>query len=151
MTTTKQTEQDEARATLLEQFHIVPGDTIWTKLDHVSSSGMTRWIDLYVIRDNEPLRITYSAAVVAGYPYDNKREALKIGGCGMDMGFAAVYSLARRLFPDGHPCNGIDGPAWDGGCTSNDHSNERGPDRKAGYYVGRMHSDPGYALNQRWL
>jgi len=32
------------------------------------------------------------------------------------------------------------------GCASNDHSNG---DRE--YVVGKIHSDPGYALKHRWL
>ena len=39
---------------------------------------MTRWLDLFVIRDNEPLRLTWSAAAATDYVYCDRRESLKI-------------------------------------------------------------------------
>ena len=87
-----QNEKTEALQTL--QKYLQKGDTVYTVLRHCAPSGMTRWLDLYVIKNGEPLRLTWSAAKALGYTYDRKREALKIGGCGMDMGFAVVYDLA---------------------------------------------------------
>jgi len=74
--------------------------TIYTVLRRVSASGMTRWLDLYVMVDNEPRRITWPAAEVMGWTYDRKHDALKVGGCGMDLGFHTVYTLSRYLFKD---------------------------------------------------
>ena len=34
--------------------------------------------------------------------YDSKREGVKVGGAGMDMGFHLVYNLAAVLFDDGY-------------------------------------------------
>ena len=117
-------ERAEAIADLREQLQ--PGDVIFTRLNHVSASGMTRWLDLFVIRDNEPQRLTWSAAAATDYIYCDRRESLKIEGCGMDMGFSAVYSLGRALWPDG---------------TDSPHGTRNGePD-----------TDGGYALKQRWL
>lgn len=75
------------------------GTTVYTVLRGVASSGMSRKIDLYVIKDNEPRRITWHACRlgVAGMTYDNKIDAARISGCGMDMGFHAVYSLSSVL------------------------------------------------------
>lgn len=75
------------------------GTTVYTVLRGVSSSGMSRKIDLYVIRDNEPRRITWHACRlgVAGMAYDTKSDAARISGAGMDMGFAAVYALSSVL------------------------------------------------------
>ena len=126
MATTLATKTETAEA--LEQLRnlLQPGDVIYTRLNHVSASGMTRWLDLFVIRDDEPLRLTWSAAAATGYRYCERRESLKIEGCGMDMGFSAVYSLGRALWPDG---------------TDSPHGTRNGePDR-----------DGGYALKQRWL
>jgi hypothetical protein len=61
-----------------------------------------------------------------------------MGGCGMDMGFAAVYGLSYALFGKGFECTGPN-------CPANDHSNG---DRD---YTPHMHSDGGYALKHRWL
>ena len=98
MTNAKQTERDEQIQNLRKW--LVRDDRIYTVLRHVSSSGMTRYMDLYYIRENRPCRITWAAAKALGWTYDNKREALKVGGCGMDMGFHAVYTLSSILFRD---------------------------------------------------
>ena len=93
------TDKQEAIATLRNI--LKPNyDTIYTVLRHRSASGMTRFMDLYVMRDNQPRRLTWQAAKALGWTYDTKREALKVGGCGMDMGFHAVYTLSCVLFSD---------------------------------------------------
>lgn len=116
-----------------------PGDTVYTKLVHVSRSGMYRVIDLYIIRDNQPINISWQASLLLE-GYDRRHEGCRASGCGMDMGFALVYNLSRALFGRGFTCSGD-------GCGSNDHSNEPGPKRD-----GIMHhQDGGYALHQRWL
>lgn len=92
-------ETDEARKTLLEW--LKPGDTIYTIVRHVSSSGMSRVIDLVIFKDNQPIHIAWNAGKVLGWTHDRDREGLKVGGCGMDMCFHTVYSLGRALFPDG--------------------------------------------------
>lgn len=135
--TKKQTQTAEAIADLKQL--LTPGETVYTILKHVSTSGMYRAIDVYVFRDNEPRRITWSVAQAVGYRYDTKHEALGVGGCGMDMGFNVVYNLSRVLFRDGYECVGQN-------CGSNDHSNG---DRN---YEPHMHTgDGGYALKQRWM
>ena len=103
-----------------------PGDTVYTRLEHVSRSGMMRVINLFVIRDNEPLRITWTACAATGTAYNDKHEGMRMDGCGMDMGFAAVYHLGSVLWPDGTP---------------EPHGTRNGePDR-----------DGGYALKHRWM
>ena len=123
---TRATKRERAEAIADLRKMLTPGDVVYTRLNHVSASGMTRWLDLFVIRDNEPLRLTWSAAAATDHRYCDRRESLKIEGCGMDMGFSAVYSLGRALWPDG---------------TDTPHGTRNGePD-----------TDGGYALKQRWL
>lgn len=98
MTKAKQSARDEAIATLRET--LKPGMTVYTVLRGVSRSGMSRNIDLYVMENNAPRWISRYAATAAGFQFDEKHDCLKIGGCGMDMGFHAVYSLSRVLYPD---------------------------------------------------
>lgn len=129
---------------------IQPGDTIHTQMKHVSRSGMQRVIqvikiqcpDKYKIDEGqtkpEILYLGYNVAEAIGMKYDREREGVKVGGCGMDMGFHLVYELSHALFKDGFDCVGE-------GCPANDHSNG---DRD---YTPHRHSDPGYALKQRWL
>ena len=136
MTKTQTAEREDQIATLRDL--LKPGDTVYTKLINVSRSGMYRVIDLFVIRDNQPMRITWGAAqLLEGY--DTRHEGAKASGCGMDMGFHLVYNLSYVLFPDGFECLGKDG------CPSCDHSNG---DRD---YTSHCHKDGGYALRHRWL
>lgn len=99
-TSAKKSEREEAIEYLKEQ--IKPGDTIYTILRHVSKSGMSRLIDLYLMKGNQPFRVTWSTAKALRYPYDRRREALRIGGCGTDVGFSTVYNLGYALFGDGY-------------------------------------------------
>jgi hypothetical protein len=137
MTTRKERIELEAIDKLLHVVELKPGDTIYTRLDHVSRSGMYRVISLFVMRDNEPWNISHMAApLLEGY--DEKHEGCKASGCGMDMGWHLVYNLSRQLFKDNFDCIGK-------GCPANDHANG---DR---LYESHKHSDGGYALKQRWL
>ena len=111
---------DELRAMLK------PGDVIYTTLNHVSRSGMMRVIDLRVMRNNEPLRISWSVAQAIGCTYNTKYEGVRIDGCGMDMGFSLVYTLGSVLWPNG---------------TLEPHGTRNGEPDTCG----------GYALKHRWM
>lgn len=118
--------QVEAIRTLLDQYGLVPGDRVYTKIVHVSRSGMYRVLDLYIIRDGVPLRITRTVAEAIGARYDRGWEGLGLSGCGMDMGSQAVYLLGFALWPNGTPV-------------------------PHGIRNGEPDSDGGYALKQSWL
>lgn len=91
--------RDNARLDLLQLLQLLqPGDVIRVINRHTSSSGMTRFLDLYVIKDNDTRRLTWSAAKAMGWTYSDRWDAMKVEGCGMDMGFHAVYTLAHYLF-----------------------------------------------------
>lgn len=134
--TQKQKEREEAVARLREW--LKPGDTVYTHVQHVSRSGMSRVIQAYFMENNEPRWIGYNVAKAIGEPYDEKREGVKIGGCGMDMGFQLVYLLSHALYHE-YKCPGKDK------CHSPDHHNSGARDNPP-----KIHSD-GYALRQRWL
>ena len=123
----KQREQQDAVRELREI--LKPGDTVYVSLKHVSRSGMSRVIMPFIIRDNEPRYLGWIAAKALDKRYDRDKEGVKIGGCGMDMGFALVYNLSRTLFPDGFKVEGRgrngDMSGWD--------------------------KDGGYGLNHRWF
>jgi hypothetical protein len=103
-----------------------PGDIIYTTLKHVSRSGMMRVIDVRVMRNNEPLRISWSVAQAIGYAYNDKHDGVRMDGCGMDMGFALVYRLGSVLWPNGTP---------------EPHGTRNGEPDTCG----------GYALKHRWM
>ena len=161
-------ERDESIAQLREW--IKPGDTVYTVLRSVSKSGMSRTLDVYLIEDSDPMRITWSVSKAAGFTYSDRAEAIRADGCGMDMGFHVVYNLSRVLFPDGFGCIGER-------CPSNDHSNgdrdytphasgdpvkvagdlvfdlagSTGPLMAPGTDGIHWHMDGGYALRHRWI
>ena len=69
---------------------------VGTILRHVSKSGMSRDISFYYKEEN----ITYYVARALGDKLrsSNGFNAVRVSGCGMDMGFHAVYSLSCALY-----------------------------------------------------
>ena len=114
------------------------GDTLYTKVTHVSRSGMSRSIEVFLIQDSKPWNISYLIARALEDSVNQKHGGIKVTGCGMDMGFQIVYNLSYFLFQKGFDCTGQK-------CPSNDHSNG---DRN---YQKHNHKDGGYALKQQWL
>ena len=115
-----------------------PGDTVYTVLRHVSRSGMSRSIDAYKMEHDGPTMLTGPACRLLGLTFDRNNGGAKMGGCGMDMGFAMIYELSYALWPTGYTCIGEH-------CPSSDHSNG---DRD---YTPHAHKDGGHALRQKWL
>jgi hypothetical protein len=128
----KKTYNEREQAIIDLRRYLRPGTTVYTVLRHVSASGMSRTLDLYVIKKNKPLRLTYSAAKALGYSTD-KNGDLKVSGCGMDMGWNTVYNLSRTMFPKGY----VPAKAGQGGRNGED--------------ANKIDTDGGYALVQRWL
>ena len=121
-----------------------PGDTVQTILRHVSRSGMMRHISVTFKGED----ITWQVAALL----DEKRAndgGIKVGGCGMDMGFHLVSGMSAKLFPDGFECIGRDLDGVGGRrryCPANDHCNG---DRD---YTPHMHPNAGdYAISNQWL
>ena len=71
---------------------------VYLILRHVSRSGMYRVLDSYLSIDGDMHRITHSHALILNGRYDRRHEGLGVTGCGMDMGFDAVYRLSTRLY-----------------------------------------------------
>lgn len=95
----KKTGEERTRTQAKEQLLKIlkPGDMVYTVLRHVSLSGMSRRIDLYVFKGDKPLRITWIVAALLDYRMSVK-GGLVVNGCGMDMGFHVVYALSSALF-----------------------------------------------------
>ena len=162
---TKQEKQDQAEAITKLREWLKPGDTIHTVLRHVSRSGMQREIGVVLIdKDGDCIQPDYLVANAISARI-GKHDGLIMGGCGMDMGFALVYELSARLFPDGFGCIG-DRTETRRACPSNDHSND---DRdytphntalvaelemnkvSSKITANHWHREGGYALRQVWL
>lgn len=104
-----------------------PGDTAYTILRHVSPSGMMRHISIrFVDKQGDMLSATWHVARLMGYKMACRGDdAIKVSGCGMDMGTDVVMNLSHVLFPDG--------------ADVTDHS-------------GRTtHKGPSYVLRHAWL
>ena len=132
MTKIQRAERADAIAQLREW--IKPGDTVYTILDSVSRSGMSRQIRVVIPmidrHDDEHQAATVDfrhpnwavgKALGLSHAKRNGREqdALVVSGCGMDMGFHLVYELSHVLYGEGYPCLGK------GTCPSNYHRNHR--------------------------
>ena len=154
---TKAQDKEQAEAKEYLRTLVKPGDTVYTILRHVSRSGMSRVIDpLVMTPDAGPYSIAGWAAKALGDKLDRDNWGVKVGGCGMDMGFSLIYNLSYTLFPNGFGCIGER-------CPSNDHPNgdrdytphSRGihPSGPGEIDMGadHWHKDGGYALKHKWL
>ena len=93
-------DRDYAREQLLT-YYVSEGSRVYTILRHVSSSGMSRDISLLVAdREGRISDITYYAADALGSRLVERNgfRAIRVNGCGMDMGFHLVYNLSSVLF-----------------------------------------------------
>lgn len=132
-------DQAAARANLAM---LTPGQTVYTVLRHVSGSGMTRHISLYVVDDGKIRDVTWDVGRLLGYRRNRDNGGLVVQGCGMDMGFDLVYNLGYALYPSGYICTG-ETPR----CRHNDHSNPPMPARNGAWH----HGASGYVFSHEWL
>jgi len=161
---------DQAEAIERLREWVKPGDTVYTVLRSVSRSGMSRSIDLYKFATDDQtgrlgkIGLSYNVALAGIGSWDAARECVKVGGSGMDMGFALVYDLGHVLYPAGFGCTGE-------GCTASDHANgDRDymphactdgvfDEQHQGNAAGRSdtgdrchwHTNGGYALRHEWI
>lgn len=152
---TKAEREERAKAIAQLREWIKPGDTVYTILDSVSRSGMSRQIRVvvpyidgkhlesphsqsnkptdYVQRDSmrvDFLHPNHAVALAIGARQAKRGDGLIIGGAGMDMGFHLVYSLSHAIYPE-YQCLGK------GKCPSNYHVNHRERIRCEGVELGR--------------
>jgi len=83
---------------------LTPNSQVFANVKHVSRSGMYRAISFYTpVVDPETGRVWMRRldryiARATGYTFDTRREAVGVSGCGMDMGFAVLYSVCGALW-----------------------------------------------------
>lgn len=142
--------RDKSEAIEMLRGWLRPGDEVFCILRKVSRSGMTRSIDLYVYRGNgrsgEPIYLSGLAAEACGLPVDRTNGGVKIGGCGMDMGFALVYQLSHTIFADRKRYRGKRP------LTREAMSGRRGTPYRWNHETQRYEwpQDRGYWLSHRW-
>ena len=91
-------EQREKAINQLKEVLDKAGRKVYCIIKSVSSSGMNRNIDFYCFTTNKDKTIgkhwlSYRIAGILDYPFNDKKETIKVNGCGMDMGFSVVYNL----------------------------------------------------------
>ena len=91
-------EREEAKENLRALCPV--GTTVYTILKHVSSSGMMRHIDVFIVKDNEPIMLNWLIVRAGLHTKARNSHSLKVGGCGMDMGFSVVANLAEAIHDD---------------------------------------------------
>lgn len=132
MPTKKMSKRETERAEAIKALRaagVKPGAKVYTKLDHVSRSGMMRRVSVYLVKRGEIRNVTALVSTATGLRW--REGSLVIGGCGTDVGFETVYHLGRAMFPKG---------------GSLKHSPRAWQERE----VGRE-TDGGYLLRQSWL
>lgn len=129
-----------------------PGSLVNCILRHRSASGMSRRISVLAgTRD-----ITRLAADAGGFTISRAdRDSIVMSGCGMDMGFALVYSLSHSLYPKGF---GILGTTPSGRkVRPSSAAGAAQAVRRGTVFRGRngdasgWDTDGGYALRHNWL
>ena len=133
-----------------------PGDTVYTILRRVSRSGMQREIGVVQLTKNGPRHPNWAVAVLLGLPLNRSGfDGVKVGGCGMDMGFHLVYSLSAALFPGGF---GVEGELPLGRkIRPTSPENAALAIARGAKFYGRngdasgWDNDGGYALRHEWL
>ena len=93
-------EDQEYAVERLLSYYLSKGDRVYTIQRHVSASGMSRDISLIYVKAGVIHNITYSAALALGWPLSEKsgNRAIRVSGCGMDMGFHTVYTLSSVVY-----------------------------------------------------
>jgi hypothetical protein len=78
--------------------------TIYTLTRKVSSSGMTRYVSAYAIRNGDLVNLTYQIAAVTGFKAYNFEgyTVIKLGGVGMDLHDHLAYNLSLELYGAGN-------------------------------------------------
>lgn len=95
-----QQEKEEARAYLLSILEKQEKPTLYTNLKHVSSSGMSRDMKVLAVVGGEIVDVTWYVARlgVGTLKERNGQRVVRVGGCGMDMGFHVVYTVSAILY-----------------------------------------------------
>lgn len=95
-----QQEQESARRYLLSILERQEKPTLYTSLKHVSSSGMSRDMKVLTALDGQILDVTWYVGRlgIGTIKERNGQRVIRVGGCGMDMGFHVVYSISSDLY-----------------------------------------------------
>ena len=93
-------EKESAKEYLRSIFDGQERPVAYTSLKWISSSGMSRDMKVLAVKNNQILDITWYIAKldIGTLKERNGQRVVRIGGCGMDMGFHVVYTLSAVLY-----------------------------------------------------
>lgn len=96
----KQQEEESARAYLLSIMNKQEKPTLYTSLKHVSSSGMSRDMKVLAVVEGDIIDVTYYVGKldIGTLKERNGQRVIRVGGCGMDVGFHVVYTISAMLY-----------------------------------------------------
>ena len=97
----REQEQESAKEFLRKVFASQERPTAWTILKWVSTSGMSRDMKVCTQYEGRVVDITWyvaHASSVGQLRERNGQRVVRVGGCGMDMGFHLIYSLSLSLY-----------------------------------------------------
>lgn len=70
-------QEAHARKVLVDNYNLKAGSRVFTLTRHISRTGETKYVDVFLIKDNDLHRITMFVARVTGATYDDKHEAIR--------------------------------------------------------------------------
>jgi hypothetical protein len=82
--------------------YLKEGMTIHAIIRSVSNSGMTRNISFKITDKDNMLDLSFHIAKALKYPFNDKKHAVKVSGCGMDMAFHVIHNLSHVLYGKGY-------------------------------------------------
>lgn len=91
-------EQEKAEKMLRKDLQV--RKVIWTQVVSRSKSGMSRTINFYHIKSNEPSRISFYIAAYLGLNYDNDSGGIVLKGAGYNAGREVIDRLSLKLYGD---------------------------------------------------
>lgn len=104
--TPKMSEKQEAIVELKRLFE--KSNQIFTICRHVSRSGMSRDISFMIFINNQPYHLNFlinkvlnTTRAMGSRMASGDNSALRVNGCGMDMGYHIVNSLSVALYCEG--------------------------------------------------
>lgn len=89
-----------AKTYLLDVLSKQETPTLYTNLKHVSSSGMSRDMKVLTVSNGQIIDVTWYVGrlEVGTIKERNGQRVIRVGGCGMDMGFHVVYTVSAILY-----------------------------------------------------
>lgn len=130
-----------------------PETTIHGVVRSIAKSGLSRRFSFFVVTNGSLRDITMLFGDATGRLV--KDGEVSVSGCGMDMGFAAVYDLGRALYPNGFGLIGTNPAGKTTRAKSVKHAKQL---QKKGFVFRGRNGDPsgwetdgGYALNHNYI